>query len=198
MKTRKPTLERRREIAEAVLSIIGDRGITTLTTTSIAAEVGLTSGALFRHFASREEILVEAVSIAVSKIEETFPDVGLPPIERLFCLAENRVSLLGADRGLAWLLRSDQAFLELPTGAVSDLKALAARSRKFLLTAIQEGAADGSIRQDIEPEHLLVIVRGTVHALIGISGVHRTLRRSRKEKPGQVLMALKRMMTEKT
>ena len=58
--TRKPAAVRREEIARAVLRIIGERGLTSLTTSNLAAEVGLTTGALYRHFASREEILREA------------------------------------------------------------------------------------------------------------------------------------------
>ncbi len=194
MKTRKPTGERRQEIAEAVLRIIGDRGITALTTTTLATEVGLTSGALFRHFASREEILQEAVRLAMRKIEETFPDDSLPPMERLLNLAENRVMLLGSDPGLAWLLRSEQAFLELPEAAVASLRELVTRSKHYLLTAIREGAAAGSIRKDIEPEVLLVTVMGTVHALIGIPGMHGHSGQSRKQSPGQVLTALRRLL----
>ena len=56
---RKPSAERRVEIAQAVLRIIGEQGITSFTTTALAKEIGVTSGALFRHFASRDEILQE-------------------------------------------------------------------------------------------------------------------------------------------
>ena len=44
MKTtlRKKSVDRREEIVKAVLSIIGERGITALTTTTLASEVGVT------------------------------------------------------------------------------------------------------------------------------------------------------------
>ncbi|HXV75571.1 MAG TPA: TetR/AcrR family transcriptional regulator [Candidatus Polarisedimenticolaceae bacterium] len=111
-------MERREEIARAVLTIIGARGRTALTTTTLAAEVGLTTGALYRHFASLDEILTEAVRYGVERIESTFPAAALPPLDRVLELARNRVRLLGRDRGLAWLLRSEQAYLTLPIHAV--------------------------------------------------------------------------------
>ena len=155
-RTRKSSAERREEIARAVLHIIGRRGLTSLTMSTLAAEVGVTSGALFRHFQTRDDILREVVRHGVAKIDRTFPDKSLPPLERLFTLARNRIRLLGPDPGLAWLLRSEQAYLTLPKDAVNELRDVARRSLRFLLKAIRAGAADGCIRSYIPPEGLLL------------------------------------------
>jgi AcrR family transcriptional regulator len=189
---RKPGGERRAEIAAAALRIIGERGVTSLSTTTLAAEIGVTSGALFRHFSSRDAILDEAVRHAVERIDAAFPDPDLPPRERLLQLARNRVRLFGSDPGLAWLLRSDQAHLTLPESAVARLRDVVARSRKYLLDAIREGVAQGSVRRDIEPEVLLVVVMGTIHALIGMGGAHRHA--PRRPDPAPVLSALERLI----
>jgi len=191
---RKPTAERRTEIAMAALRIIGERGLTSLSTTSLADEIGVTSGALFRHFASCDAILEEAVRYAVARIDAAFPDPALPPRERLIELARLRVRLFASDPGLAWLLRSDQAYLTLPADAVRQLRALVAKSRAFLLDAIREGAREGCIRRDIEPEVLLVAVTGTIHALVGPGGVHRQAPGAKRADPEPVLSALERMI----
>jgi AcrR family transcriptional regulator len=193
-RVRKPGAERRKEIARAVLRIIGERGLTSLTTTTLAEEVGVTSGALFRHFASRDEMLEEAVQYALAKIEATFPDESLPPVERLLELARNRVHLLGSDPGIAWLLRSEQAYLTLPARAVEPLRDLVKRSTRFLLDALREGASQGSIRSDIEPEVLLVPVVGTIHALIGLAGIHKPTTRGRQVSSARVLSGLERLL----
>jgi AcrR family transcriptional regulator len=191
---RKPTLERREEIAAAALRIIGERGVTALTTATLADAVGVTSGALFRHFESREEILDEAVRHAVEQIEASFPDPSLPPRERLFGLARNRVRLFAGDPGLAWLLRSDQAYLTLPPAAIEKLRDLVARSRQYLLDALRQGTREGSIRNDIQPDALLVVVMGTVHALIGLGGAHAHVSGARRTGPERVLSALERLI----
>ena len=191
---RKPSAERRVEIAHAVLRIIGEEGITSFTTTALAKEIGVTSGALFRHFASREEILHETVRYAVVKIEETFPDRSLPATERLLQLARNRVRLLGSEPGIVWLLRSEQAHLTLPKSAVKLLDSLIKRSRKFLLDAIREGGRQGTIRDDIQPDILLVLVMGTIHALLGMPGILRPSKRKRSPDPDLILSALMRMI----
>ena len=192
--TRKSGTERREEIALAILRIIGEQGLTSLTTATVAAEIGVSSGALFRHFASREEMLQEAVEHALRKIEMTFPDESLPPLERLLEMARSRVRLLDANPGIAWLLKSDQAYLELPAEAVQQLRGLAKRSRTVVLGAIREGAAQGSIRNDIAPEVLIVTVVGTIHALTGLSSTNRPSALQKTPDPERVLAGLGLML----
>ena len=192
--TRKAGPERRKEVARAVLRIIGEQGLTALTTTTLAREVGVTSGALFRHFASRDEMLKEAVRYGLARIGTTLPDESLPPIKRLFDLARNRVNLLGSDPGIAWLLRSSQAHLVLPEESVQQLAAMVERSKQSLRRSIREGRSQGSIRSDIEPEILLVVVMGTIHALAGMPGVHRIASHDRRSTPERVLSGLKLLL----
>jgi len=171
--TRRPTSVRRREIAEATLRVIGERGASSLTTATLASEVGLTPGALFRHFASLNEILEATVTLAVERIEATFPSEDLPPIERLHELAGQRLKLFEGNPGLAWLLLSDQVYLTVPEKAVETLRNLVQRSRSFILRALREAAKTGCLRSDLSPEMALVFFTGTVHALIGARGAHR-------------------------
>ena len=196
IRIRKSSVERRKEIVAAVLKIIGKQGFTSLSTNTIAEEVGITSGALFRHFASLQDIFGEVVRYAIAKIERTFPDESLPPLERLLELARNRVRVLGADPGLAWLLRSEQAYLTLPKESGELLHEIAKRSKQYLLMAIREGALQGSIRSDIDPEILLVPVMGTIHALIGMPGVHRLAVGGHNGGPDRVLSALERLLMD--
>jgi len=194
-RTRKPAAERREQIAQAVLQIIGKQGLTSLTTMTIADEVGVTSGALFRHFSSLEEILEETVGVALGQMEATFPDRALPPMERLLTLAKNRIRLLGSNPGLAWLLSSEQAQLTLPKDAVVRLQELVDRSKRYLLDTITEGVSQGVIRDDIEPQVLLVPVLGTIHALIRMPGGHRASTAEPHRDPHRVLSALEQLLS---
>ncbi|MCP5029781.1 MAG: TetR/AcrR family transcriptional regulator, partial [Actinomycetia bacterium] len=89
-KTRKPRAARREQIVQAVLTVIDEQGVTALTTTILAKQIGVTSGALFRHFETRDEILQETVRYVAARIDRTFPDYSLPAVERLRLLIENR------------------------------------------------------------------------------------------------------------
>ncbi|MGE0192990.1 MAG: TetR/AcrR family transcriptional regulator [Planctomycetota bacterium] len=163
---RLPGTVRRAQIADAALDIIGRRGLTALTTTSLASSVGLTSGALFRHFATREAILDEAVQRAVALLAETLPPGDDAPLARLRQLALARVQLLRAQPGIAWLLRSEEAALSLPPQGVEQLEGMIRRTQEAIRGAIAEGVRGGEIRTDIAPSTLQVVFTSTVHALV--------------------------------
>lgn len=173
--TRKPSSVRRLEIARAALAVIGERGATSLTSATLAQEVGLTPGALFRHYASLDEILGAAVDLAIEAVDATLPAEHLPPGERLRELALARVELIGGTPGLAWLLLSDQVYLCVPEDAVARLRSLVKRSRGYLLAAFREGVERGELRADLAPETMLPIFTGTVHALIQSRGAARSV-----------------------
>ncbi|MBZ0267891.1 TetR/AcrR family transcriptional regulator [bacterium] len=189
--TRMPAEERREQITRAALRILGEGGRKSLTTASLAGEVSVTTGAIFRHFASMEDVLADAVRIAIEKVDRTFPDDGLEPLERIVALARNRVRVLGSDPGVAWLLRSEQASLELPAASVRDLRDLVRRSRTFVLVAIREGIAAGTVRDDVGEEQLLVVVMGTIQTLVGFAGVHGRARRFRPASAARMFDALR-------
>lgn len=53
--------ERRAEIVEATLAILAEEGMHAWTTAALAARVGCSEATLFKHFASKDEILTEAL-----------------------------------------------------------------------------------------------------------------------------------------
>jgi AcrR family transcriptional regulator len=162
---RKSAQVRRAEIAEAAIRLAGDRGAPSLTAAAIAAEVGLTSGALFRHFDSIDAILEAAAERAIEWVEATFPAPDLPARERLESLVRARVVLLGEHPGLVWFLLSDQAAARIPVAARERLADLAKATRAQLTSAITEARAAGELRNDVAPEAQLTILIGAVHAL---------------------------------
>jgi len=194
LRTRKSSTERRAEIVQAVLRIIGERGLTSLSTAAIAEEVGVTSGALFRHFPTLDAVYRAVLQYAVARIDASFPDTKLSGLERLLALARNRVRLFRAEPGLAWLLRSDQAYLTLPGAAVDELRDVVERSKEFLVQALRDGAADGDIRSDLTPTELLLPVMGTIHALVGSPGIHRLVPGIRQPHVGRALATLGRLL----
>lgn len=162
---RRPTAERRDEIARAVLELIGERGAGALTAARIAERVGVTSGALFRHFATVDDMLVAAVEEAARLVEASLPSADDAPLERIAALVTSRSDLVRAHPGLAWVLLSDQSYLTLPEPGVRRLRQVVKATRAFLLAALEEAAERGQLRTGLEPAALLVICLGTIHAL---------------------------------
>ena len=196
IQTRKNTFERKKEIVDAVLRIIGERGLTSLSTRTIAEEVGVTTGALFRHFPSLEEIFREVTRYAILQIEETFPNESMSPLERIKLLAKNRITLLNSCNGLAWLLKSEQAFLTLPKDSVESLQSMMRQSKRFLLKSIKDGINEGSIRNDIDPEVLIVPIMGTIHSMMVLPGMKNGSHKKQLTEINKVLNGLEIMISK--
>ena len=64
------TTERRRQIVEALLRVVADRGYTGATMPAVAAEAGLAPGLIHYHFKSKEEILVELYRYLIARVRE--------------------------------------------------------------------------------------------------------------------------------
>ena len=157
---------KRLEIADAALKIIGTQGISALTTATLAAELGVSVGAPFRHFANREEIL-EAVAVRVEElILETIPDCECAPLDRIRLLFLSRAKAVGLHAGIARLMFSEQFTLALPKNAAKRLKQLVTRTRTFLLDALHEAVERGDIRADLPVESLLPVAMGTLQHLV--------------------------------
>jgi AcrR family transcriptional regulator len=165
----RPTLEltpKRAEIADAALRIIETRGIAALTTSALASELGVSSGAPFRHFANRGEILEAVVQRVEDLILTTFPPETAPPLDRIQDLLRARARVVGGHRGIGRLMFSEQFVLALPESAAARLRAVVARTRVFLLEALAQAQQEGSIRADLTPKALDSVTFGLLMQLV--------------------------------
>lgn len=162
MATRKPTEVRRTEIADAALGVVAVRGIAALSTQVLADAVGLTTGALFKHFPSRDALLLGMAERVRDLLRGTYPEGGLPPRERLHRLAEARLALVAGSAGVLTLVLSEQFALALPDEAACVLRAAIAETHSFVARALRDGQAEGSVRVDVAAEALAVLFMGAL------------------------------------
>lgn len=190
MPIRRSTPLNRIEIADAAIRLIGVEGIAALTTTALAKELGVSSGAPFRHFASRDAILVAVAERVVEIVGATFPEEGLQPMDRLSRLFLARTSVLSRNLGVARLIFSDQFTKALPEKAAANIRSLIRRTRAYLLRLLEEGAERGEIRRDIPAEDLVVPVLGTLQHLAFLSALRKDGEPSPGPNPDHVLVTL--------
>jgi AcrR family transcriptional regulator len=168
MTVRQPTEARRRQIAGAALDVIAERGLGRFTTQAIAAEVGVTDGTLFRHFASKEEIVLAALDLVEEKVFAGFPPTDADPLARLERFFRFRAGLVRASPVVARLAFSE----ELPHAAgergAAQVRRWKERSLAFVVTCIEEAAAQGRVPAELPAREVGVIVLGTLIALASL------------------------------
>lgn len=165
MGERRASTVRQVELADAALRIIATQGIAALSTRSLAAEVGLSTGAIFRHFPSIEALLEALVTRVEGVLDATFPSEELPPQERLERFIDARSSAVGDQLGILRLILSEQFKLALPQRGSERLAACVEKTRRFVTRCLRAGQAEGSVRADLPAEALAPVVMGTVQML---------------------------------
>jgi AcrR family transcriptional regulator len=165
MTARKPTQERRREIADAAIKIIGERGLREFTAARLALEVGITDGAVFRHFKDKNEISLAALD-RLQELIATAPREGTDPIERLRVFVTSRLHAVAVEPGLQSLLFSDQISHALGTDGPRQVAALRNRGRALVRSCLQEAVDAGLVRQDLDVDATVLLITGSVMSFL--------------------------------
>jgi AcrR family transcriptional regulator len=165
MTTRKPAESRRREIADAALKVIAEQGLARFTSLAIAREVGVTDAALFRHFATKEDIVLAVIDRVEEILFTGFPPVGADPIERLGQFFRRRIEVIRERPGVARLVGSEQLSQAAPPEGVARVAEFRRRSQAFVHTSIVEAHRQGLLTEGIGPEEATVLVLGALMAL---------------------------------
>lgn len=162
MSTRKTTEVRRTELADAALEVIARRGIAALTTRAVGEALGLSDGALFRHFSSRDALLLGVAERVAALMDATYPSASLPPHERLAELAQARLALVATHVGVLSLVQSEQFALALPAEAAEALRGVVRQTHGFVVQAMVDGQREGVIRADVAADGLALLFMGAL------------------------------------
>jgi AcrR family transcriptional regulator len=154
------TAVRRQQIAEAALEVIAERGLGAFTTKAIAAQVGLTDGALFRHFPNKTAIVLGALEVLEGLMFAEHGPEPADPLERLEGFFRRRAALIGGGPAVGRLLFSEQ--LVHAAGEAGREKICAWRDRNMRLVGgcLQPLAEQGRLRDGLSPSALLPVVQG--------------------------------------
>jgi AcrR family transcriptional regulator len=96
--------QRRAELTDAAARLIARSGIEAATMREVAAEAGLTTGALTHYFADKQELLLTTFQASLARRRSLRPPaVGSPPAALLLASLEGALPLDG-DRRLHWLV----------------------------------------------------------------------------------------------
>jgi len=165
MTARKPATSRRREIADAALKIIAELGLGRFTSLAIAREVGVSDAALFRHFASKDDIVLAVIDRVEEILFAGFPPEGADPIDRLGRFFQARIEMAREHPGAARLVGSDQLAQAAPPEGVARVAEFRHRSRTFVRGCLAEAHRQGLLAEGVGPEEAAVLVLGALLAL---------------------------------
>lgn len=190
---RKPTDVRKREIIDVAIRILAQDGARAFTAKNVADAVGITSGAIFRHFASMEAIVADAIALIEKLLNEDFP-VGIDnPLERLQIFFVNRIHTILTHQDISRLLLSDQIEQVGDAAVAKRLTKAKVRARKFVYDVILEGEQTGTMAAGVNVDAATIIVIG---AILSMSHAHTRIVDDAKNRhlAGSVWTAIEQML----
>ena len=106
--SRAPQTDRQREILREAQALVQESGLANLTIKRVADRVGFTEGAIYRHFASKRDLVFGLIDTLEERllgvISSIASDHSLPPEERVERMVREHVRILQATRGLPLIL----------------------------------------------------------------------------------------------
>lgn len=165
---RLPTGERQETIIDAVLALSAEIGPARVTTQAIAERIGVTHGALFRHFPDKQAIWAGVFAwlpVALgAALEAPFRD-GRDPLDTLERVFHAHVGFVAAHPGVPRILFHE---LQSPdnTGPRQQLREFVGRYRQRLAGLFDAARAEGLVAPDLDTEAAAVLFIGTVQGLV--------------------------------
>ena len=147
--------ERRQQIVEVTMDLVAKNGVQATTTSRIAAAAGVSEATLYRHFASRTDMLVAAMDLVYERVFKVIQsaDSG-DALERLRNIGRYHAGLIGEGEEsfvyplFEFVAAPPEAGLREPLGA---------RQRaaiESLAAIIEEGKLEGLVRADADSGQL--------------------------------------------
>jgi len=162
---RLPTGERRDQIVEAALKILAERGGRHFTAQALAAEVGVSDGALFRHFSSLAQVIGAAIDQVEAILFADFPPIDADPLDRLGRFFQQRIAAMTAHPYLSHLLFSDELAQVAGERGAARMVEYKQRSLAFVRGCVDEARRRRLLVDGLTPDATTTIVVGSLMAL---------------------------------
>lgn len=140
------------KILEAIQKLVNDKDYESITIREIAKHAGISVGAYYKHFKSKDDIIYNQIHKSYLKTQETIvPQLNKKTgIENLEIYLDKQYEILG-EIEIPWLREVFRVYLYHKVDEILDQNSI---NYTVILNIIEQGQKDGSIRHDLIKEEL--------------------------------------------
>jgi AcrR family transcriptional regulator len=153
---------RQAQIKRAVLEIISTEGLQQLSTRNLARKVGLSEGAVFRHFDSKRDIILGIMEDVRQDLQGSLRRISTDtndPDQRLFEFLCTHIQYLLKNNGITILLFSEAAHMN-DSELKSHMRAILLEQKQFVSHIIQDGIVAGIWDPELRVENVAMLYMG--------------------------------------
>src|SRR5215470_2959181 len=156
-----PESDTRNQIVTATRKLIEDRGIAHITTKQIAQAAGCAEGTIFRHFETKEDLLLAAVLVSFPSFKESLISItGGSPRERLRRLGLNIIRFFEQITPAAVAVLSDAELTRRHREVVRERNGGPQRLYTAVMSFIESEQASGALSPDLSSVHIASTLLG--------------------------------------
>lgn len=157
---------RREQIVQATLTLLADIPLDQLSTRQIAREIGVSQPALFRHFGSKEDLLLAAIEssrVSLGAVAEAVLREPGGAEKQLEALALRLLEHLEKNPGLPRLLFANVAAGDGPM--LGTIKQLHAMQSSLIAELVRQGQREGAFDPSLDPRDAALLFMGFLQGL---------------------------------
>lgn len=171
---RERTLVRQHQIIEAVRNLIATKGMESVTIGSIAEAVGLTEGAIYRHFSSKQQILCllidEMEKALLDRVTQAQVSGGTAP-ETLRRILEAHLSGTEGFRAVSFIIIAEAMAFD-GIGLQPRVSAMLTRYLDRIRQVLRRGVEEGTLRPDLDIGGAATIFFGLIQSTATLWALH--------------------------
>lgn len=168
MQTRLPTEARQAAIVGAALALARDTSPAQITTHDIAAAVGVTQGAVFKHFSNKDAIWQAAMLWVRQELLaalQAAADGAATPLQALQAVFHAHLAFVTSHPGVPRFIFQE---LQQPaeSAAKSEVRGVLQAYRRLLLKLLDQAVRQGQVAADLDQEAAATLFVGIVQGLV--------------------------------
>jgi AcrR family transcriptional regulator len=160
--------KRQEEIIQTSVRIIDQRGIQGLTIKNLSKELGITEGAIYRHFNNKREILSSILIQFKDNLKafaDSIDDNSLTTHDKISGILNHFRNIFEANPAIVSVIFAEEIFQN--DNELSKVIAEILRNNQhFLLAIIKEGQQSGELRKDLNPQMMVDSIFGPFRLLV--------------------------------
>lgn len=151
------------EIIEAAGKLLSSSGVGGLTIKNLAKEMKFSESAIYRHFKSKEKIIIAMLEYLAENMDERYSKIikeDQSPEEKFKILFQNQFSFFKSNPHFVVAVFSD-GLMEQSKGINETILKIMMVKEKHLMPIIMEGQQKGTFTHAVMSDQLIQIVMGT-------------------------------------
>ena len=163
-----PPTKRQQQIMDCSIKIIAENGLESLTTKNISKSVGFSEAAIYKHFKSKNRILISILDYFERETQNILDEVQhqkKSSLEIIYEIFSARINQFMNSPALVIIIFSEEIFGNTPELAEKVFQIMEL-NQKVLSRIFSDGQLKGEIRTDADTRQLFMLVVGSFRFIV--------------------------------